>query len=103
MIHYLSSTVQSVVHSGVVYRSVATMGVCVYSTACCAASVLLLLLLLCCRLERPMIANISLTYNPTVHRFLPMITMAGAEYLSIEFPLTTYPGHLMVGANLQSS
>jgi hypothetical protein len=43
-----------------------------------------------------MIANISLSYNPNVHRFLPMTTMAGIEYLSIEFPLTTYPGHLMV-------
>ncbi|KAF6262421.1 hypothetical protein COO60DRAFT_1676006 [Scenedesmus sp. NREL 46B-D3] len=47
------------------------------------------------RLERPMIANISLSYNPTVHRFLPSTTMAGIEYLTIEFPLTTYPGHLM--------
>lgn len=45
-----------------------------------------------------MIANISLAYQPQVHSFQPMVTHAGIEYLTVAFPLTKYPGHLMVGA-----
>jgi hypothetical protein len=44
-----------------------------------------------------MIANISLAYNPEVHTFQPMVVNAGIEYLTVGFPLTKYPGHLMVG------
>lgn len=43
-----------------------------------------------------MIANISLSYSPQVHAFKPLITNAGIEYLTVAFPLTKYPGHLMV-------
>lgn len=43
-----------------------------------------------------MTANISLSYNPEVHAFKPLIQKAGIEYLTIAFPLTKYPGHLMV-------
>lgn len=46
-----------------------------------------------------MIANISLAYNPEVHSFQPMVVNAGIEYLTVGFPLTKYPGHLMVGAD----
>eukprot|EP00879_Flechtneria_rotunda_P014975 GHRR01015645.1.p1 GENE.GHRR01015645.1~~GHRR01015645.1.p1 ORF type:complete len:375 (+),score=100.13 GHRR01015645.1:230-1354(+) len=46
------------------------------------------------RLERPIIANISLAYRPMVHKFQPMIQQAGIESLTIAFPLTKYPGHL---------
>ena len=48
-----------------------------------------------------MIANISLAYRPQVHSFQPMVTNAGIEYLTVAFPLTKYPGHLMVGATLK--
>lgn len=43
-----------------------------------------------------MITNITLAYKPQVHRFRPMTEFAGIEYLTIEFPLTKYPGHLVV-------
>lgn len=48
------------------------------------------------RLERPLIANVSLAYSPTIHRFLPSVQNAGIENLTISFPLTKYPGHLQV-------
>lgn len=54
-----------------------------------------------CRLERPMIANISMAYRPQVHSFRPMITNAGIEFLTVAFPLTKYPGHLQVGLYIQ--
>jgi hypothetical protein len=43
-----------------------------------------------------MIANISLAYKPQVHAFKPLTVKAGIELLTIAFPLTKYPGHLMV-------
>jgi hypothetical protein len=53
-------------------------------------------LALSCRLERPLIANVSLAWNPEVHSFRPSITHAGIEHLTIAFPLTPYPGHFKV-------
>lgn len=47
-----------------------------------------------------MIANISLAYKPQVHSFQPLTTDAGVEYLTVAFPLTKYPGHLMVSVAL---
>ncbi len=49
-----------------------------------------------CRLERPIIANVSLEWAPQIHRFAPNVTKAGIESLTVAFPLTTYPGHLKV-------
>lgn len=49
------------------------------------------------RLERPLIANVSLAYKPQVHSFQPLVTNAGIEFLTVAFPLTKYPGHLQVG------
>jgi hypothetical protein len=50
-----------------------------------------------------MIADISLAYSPQVHAFKPLITNAGIEYLTVAFPLTKYPGHLMVSSSLSAS
>lgn len=47
-----------------------------------------------------MISNISLSYKPQVHAFQPLTTNAGIEYLTVAFPLTKYPGHLMVSATV---
>lgn len=54
------------------------------------------------RLERPIIANVSLSYRPTIHRFSPMTQRAGVEYLTIAFPPTKYPGHLAVRGFIDS-
>ncbi len=48
-----------------------------------------------------MIANISTMYKPQVHAFMPMVVNAGIESLTVAFPLTKYPGHLMVSAGRQ--
>jgi len=50
-----------------------------------------------------MIANISLAYSPQVHAFMPLTTNAGIEYLTVAFPTTKYPGHLMVSSHLALS
>jgi hypothetical protein len=49
-----------------------------------------------------MTANVSLTFAPSVHKFMPLTSYAGIEYLTIEFPLTPYPGHLQASSSVFS-
>lgn len=49
------------------------------------------------RLERPLMANVSLSYKPTLHKWMPLLQQAGLEDLTIEFPaMPSYNGHLKV-------
>jgi hypothetical protein len=42
-------------------------------------------------------ANVSLSYKPTLHKWMPLLQQAGLEDLTIEFPaMPSYNGHLKV-------
>jgi hypothetical protein len=46
-------------------------------------------------LERPLQADVRSVWTPQVHAFAPTVQETGIEDLSIEFPNTTYAGHLV--------
>jgi hypothetical protein len=46
-------------------------------------------------LERPLPSDVRSVWTPQVHGFSPTVQETGIEDLSIEFPNTTYPGHLV--------
>jgi hypothetical protein len=52
------------------------------------------------RLERPLPVNVSMEWNPELHFFRPLVSEGGIEDLTVQFPVTPYPGHLKVGGGL---
>jgi hypothetical protein len=48
------------------------------------------------RLERPLVANVSLAYRPSLHKWMPLLQQGGLEDLTITFPAKPYAGHLKV-------
>lgn len=51
-------------------------------------------------LERPLPCNISGSWGAQVLKYEPSMQGAGVEELSIQFPVTPYPGHLKVGGGV---
>ncbi|KAI8466265.1 MAG: hypothetical protein J3K34DRAFT_460951 [Monoraphidium minutum] len=48
------------------------------------------------RLDRALPVKVDLAWKPEIHKFMPMIDgSAGVEFMTIQFPHTTYPGHFL--------
>jgi hypothetical protein len=45
-------------------------------------------------LERPLRVDVRANWSPQVHAFAPSVQETGIEGMTLEFPNTTYPGHL---------
>ncbi|MFK7989191.1 MAG: glycosyl hydrolase family 28-related protein [Sandaracinaceae bacterium] len=44
-------------------------------------------------LERALIVDVETRWSPTVYAVVPTLEEVGVEHLTMEFPVTTYPGH----------